>query len=65
MEKVKKIEEKIQEAIVKNQMLLRNSKCNFGNSKFKIELTNKLSVFTRQYSISEKMLRKVLERIKK
>jgi hypothetical protein len=47
MKGVKEIEKEIQEVIVENQMLLRNIKCNLGNSKFRIELTNELSMFTR------------------
>jgi hypothetical protein len=65
MEGVKEIEEGIREAIAENQMLPRNTKCNLGNSKFRIELTNELSVFTRQYPILEKMSGKVAERVKK
>jgi hypothetical protein len=64
MERVKKIKEGIWETIIKNQMLPRNTKCNFGNSKFRIELTNELSVFTRQYPIPERILRKMAEKMK-
>jgi hypothetical protein len=65
IEGIKKIKKRIQKTIVENQMLLRNTKCNFKNSKFKIELTNELPVFTKQYPISERMLGKVAERVKK
>jgi hypothetical protein len=64
MKGVKEIKKEIWEAIAENQMLLRNMKCNLGNSKFKIELTNEFPVFTRQYPISKKMSRKVVEKVK-
>jgi hypothetical protein len=46
-------------------MLLRNTKCNLRNSKFRIELTNELPVFTKQYLIQERMSGKVVEKVKK
>jgi hypothetical protein len=64
MERIKKIEERIQEAIVENQMLLRNTKCNLRNSKFRIKLINELPVFTKQYPILKRMLGKVTEKVK-
>jgi hypothetical protein len=64
IEGVKEIKEGIWEAIAENQMLLRNTKCNLGNNKFRIKLTNELPVFTRQYLIPKRMLGKVVERVK-
>jgi hypothetical protein len=65
MEGVRKIEKGIRKAIAENQILLKNMKCNLGNNKFKIELTNKLPVLTKQYLILKRILGKVVEKMKK